>query len=116
VTPGTHKASLTGIGDYSGTVVAKVTVSVTALSTDDVTGIESSYNYTGFPITITPSILIGKSELVAGTDYLVTYTDAAGGAIIVYGNNFPDALAGAALCGSKSSALLLVDDNEGSKA
>lgn len=67
---GVAVVTVTGIGNYSGTITGKFTI--TAKDIADLTGIidsESNLTYTGEEVT--PAVLI--SELKEGTDYTVSY-------------------------------------------
>ncbi len=72
---GTATVTITGTGNYTGTITKTFEISTAEIHDSDVTGIDSSYTYTGSAITPVPSINIGGRDLIAGTDYLISYTD-----------------------------------------
>ena len=72
---GTATVTITGTGNYTGTVTKTFEISTAEIHDSDVTGIESTYTYTGRAITPVPTINIGGRNLVPGTDYLISYTD-----------------------------------------
>ena len=72
---GTATVTITGIGNYTGTITKTFEISTAEIHDSDVTGLEDSYVYTGDAITPVPVIHIGTRDLIAGTDYVITYSD-----------------------------------------
>ena len=70
--------TVTGQGTYAG-MTGTATFAINPKPIDDssitVTGISSSYDYTGSPIQPAVTVLDGGKTLVAGTDYYVTYSE-----------------------------------------
>ena len=66
--------TITGKGDYSGTIEKKFNITAKALTANMVQPI-ASQPYTGSAIEPTVTVNVGKKTLTAGTDYTVTYKD-----------------------------------------
>lgn len=63
----------------SGSKTATFTVTVTNnINFAEVSGVEASYDYTGYAINPVPQVSYNGLSLVQGVDYTLTYTDAAG--------------------------------------
>ena len=69
----TGTVTITGKGNYSGTIKKSFTITAKSLDGSTVSGISSSYTYTGSAIKPSVSVAIGGKTLVNGTDYTVTY-------------------------------------------
>ncbi len=72
---GTATVTITGKGNYGGTLTKTFTISKASISGATVTGI-SNQVYTGSAITFNGIVVkVGGRTLVAGTDYTVSYAD-----------------------------------------
>lgn len=71
---GTATVTITGMGNYTGTVTATFQINAASITTATVTGL-SAKTYTGKAITQTPTVKIGTTTLKANTDYTVSYTN-----------------------------------------
>lgn len=74
VKKGTAKLTVTGKGNYSGSVTRSFTIVAANLSKTRLSGVKTSYTYTGKNITPTATVTYGSKKLVKNTDYTVTYT------------------------------------------
>lgn len=72
---GTGVVTIKGIGEYAGTITAQFVITPRDMDDLTVTGIISEATYTGSEITIEPVVKYGDTELIAGTDYVITYSD-----------------------------------------
>ena len=70
---GTASITLQGIGNYTGTKYLSFQITGGAFDSAAVTGIASSYEYTGSAIAPVPTVKIGSTTLASGTDYTVSY-------------------------------------------
>ncbi len=70
---GTASITLQGIGNYTGTKYLSFQITGGAFDSAAVTGISSSYEYTGSAIAPVPTVKIGSTTLASGTDYTVSY-------------------------------------------
>lgn len=70
---GTASITLQGIGNYTGTKYLSFQITGGAFDSASVTGIGSSYEYTGSAIAPVPTVKIGNTTLASGTDYTVSY-------------------------------------------
>ena len=70
---GTAKVTVTGKGNYSGTVTKTFTIKAKAIKTAKLSGVSASYKYTGKAQTPTVTVKDGTKTLKKGTDYTVTY-------------------------------------------
>ena len=70
---GTASITLQGIGNYTGTKYLSFQITGGAFDSASVTGIGSSYEYTGSAIAPVPTVKIGSTTLASGTDYTVSY-------------------------------------------
>ncbi len=75
VDAGTGRITITGIGDYSGTLYENFTILPAEISGGDISDIESAYLYTGSQITPQPTVKVGTNTLVEGSDYTLSYGD-----------------------------------------
>ena len=73
---GTATITITGMNNYNGSSNYK-TYKITAapISGAAVSGINSSYSYTGSELKPTPTVTLSGKTLTAGTDYTVAYTN-----------------------------------------
>lgn len=71
---GTAKATITGIGNYSGTVEKTFSINAKALTAANVSDI-AVQTYTGSAITPEITVTDGENTLTLGTDYTVSYSD-----------------------------------------
>ena len=71
---GTATVTLTGKGNYAGSVEIKFNITAKAL-TDSMVQPIAAQTYTGSAIEPTVTVNVGKKTLTAGTDYTVTYED-----------------------------------------
>ena len=71
---GTATVTLTGKGNYAGSVEIKFNITAKAL-TDSMVQPIASQTYTGSAIEPTVTVNVGEKTLTAGTDYTVTYKD-----------------------------------------
>ena len=69
---GSHKLTITGAGNYTGTVELEYNITAKAI-TPTVEGVNASYTYTGKAIQPTVTVKDGNTVLAAGTDCDVTY-------------------------------------------
>ena len=69
---GTATATLTGRKPFEGTKTVKFSILPASICEATVQGV-TSRNYTGSEITQTPVVSMGKTKLIAGTDYEITY-------------------------------------------
>lgn len=69
----TAKVTITGKGNYTGTINKTFTIKAKALSKTTLSGVSASYKYTGKNITPTVTLKDGTKKLVKNTDYTVTY-------------------------------------------
>lgn len=74
---GQATVTVTGQGNYQGTVSGKFTISRKSLADTDITisGLPESVTYTGKAIEPQFTVTFGDIALVKGTDYTVTYSD-----------------------------------------
>lgn len=72
---GTATLTVTGTGNYTGSVSTTFDIIEADLSTATIEGIDASYTYTGVAITPAPVVKFGTLTLVKDTDYTVTYSD-----------------------------------------
>ena len=70
---GTASITIQGMGNYLGTKYLSFQITGGAFDSASVTGIGSSYEYTGSAIAPVPTVKIGNTTLASGTDYTVTY-------------------------------------------
>ncbi len=70
---GEATATITGIGNYTGTIETKFRIHGN-MNMVDVAPIPTQ-DYTGSPVTPVPQVSIGGKALVEGTDYEITYSD-----------------------------------------
>ena len=69
---GSASLTITGLGDYVDSVTADFTINPASISGADVTGLASK-TYTGKALTQSPTVKIGSTTLVSGTDYSISY-------------------------------------------
>ena len=69
---GTAKVTVTGKGNYTGTVTKTFKI-LKSIKSAKVSGVSASYKYTGKNLTPTVTVKDGKTTLKKGTDYTVTY-------------------------------------------
>lgn len=74
INAGTATVTVKGKGKYTGTFKKNFTISAKSLSSATVTIPNTSYAYTGKAIAPTPSVKVGSTALVKGTDYTVSYS------------------------------------------
>ena len=81
---GTATLTITGKGNYSGSISNQFTISPADISNATVTGIEDK-SYTSVAITQAPTVIFNGKTLVDGTDYTVSYKNnvAAGTATVI---------------------------------
>ena len=72
---GTASVTVTGKGNYKGTVTKTFQITPKTLTADMVSGVSESYIYTGSAIEPAITAKDGIKILVSGTDYTVTYKD-----------------------------------------
>ena len=72
---GTGTATITGIGNYSGTASVEFAIEAADLSGAVVSTESDSYDYTGEAIEATVTVSLNGEELVEGVDYTVAYGD-----------------------------------------
>lgn len=70
---GTASITIQGMGNYLGTKYLSFQITGGAFDSASVTGIGSSYEYTGSAIAPVPTVKIGSTTLASGTDYTVSY-------------------------------------------
>ncbi len=77
VNAGSHNVTCTGKGNYTGTVSKYCQISTVSLSSANISGYQSTYQYTGSAIrpTVSVKIMLNGStrSLISGTDYNVSY-------------------------------------------
>lgn len=73
VNAGTATVIIKGMGNYGGTVEEKFRISPRNFTKTAVSGINTSYKYTGKKLTPTVTVKYGSDLLVKDTDYTVTY-------------------------------------------
>ncbi|MCR5691052.1 MAG: hypothetical protein K6G62_02430, partial [Eubacterium sp.] len=73
VKAGTGKITIQGMGNYEGTATKTFDIEARSLTAGLVTGLKTSYAYTGKKIKPGLSVSLGGSVLKKGTDYKVTY-------------------------------------------
>ena len=73
--PGTAEVTVEGLGNYCGTVMRtfKIVKTPKDFTKAEVSGIKTSYEYTGKSITPVPVVKYENKTLTAGTDYKVSY-------------------------------------------
>lgn len=69
---GTATVTISGIGNYSGTVSASFEIEPASIASATVSGL-SDKTFTGSEITQDPVVKLGSTTLEAGTDYTVSY-------------------------------------------
>lgn len=74
-TAGVYKMTVTGNGNYTGTVEREFTLEQVDLSGIKITGISSTYTYTGSAIEPKPTVTMDGQKLTEGTDYTISYED-----------------------------------------
>ena len=72
-TAGIYRMTVTGKGNYTGTIEKTFRVEQSAADTLVVKEISSNYTYTGEAIEPKPTVMIGDAELKEGVDYTLTY-------------------------------------------
>lgn len=72
-TAGVYRMTVTGNGNYTGTVEREFTLEQVDLSGIEITGISSTYTYTGSAIEPKPTVTMDGQKLTAGTDYTISY-------------------------------------------
>lgn len=70
---GTATAKITGKGNYTGTITKTYTIRPRNISANTVSGLKTSYIYTGKSITPSPTMTYGTTKLVKNTDYTISY-------------------------------------------
>ena len=70
---GTATLTITGCGNFSGTVTKTFEIVPADISTAEIAGVNESYNFTGSAITPEPAVTFNGATLVFGTDFTVTY-------------------------------------------
>lgn len=79
VNAGTAKVTVTGKGNYKGTVTKEFTIKKQDISKAKINGLEKSYEYTGKQITPVPtSVTLDGNTLYAGKDYDIEYGENTG--------------------------------------
>ena len=71
---GTATVTITGMGNYTGTVSKNFTISAASIANATVTGI-SNKTYTGSALTQNPAVKVGDRTLTKGTDYTLSFAD-----------------------------------------
>ena len=71
---GTATVTITGKGNYTGTVSKNFTISAASIANATVTGI-SNKTYTGSALTQNPAVKVGDRTLTKGTDYTLSFAD-----------------------------------------
>jgi len=83
---GEYTITMSGMGDYTGNRVEKVTISPASMNDVIVTGVNTAYPYTGSQITPTPTVSLGSVALTSN-DFAVSYGEnmnaATGGSVIL---------------------------------
>ncbi|MDE7083175.1 MAG: hypothetical protein K2O89_05680, partial [Clostridia bacterium] len=74
VNKGTATVTITGIGNYTGTVVTTFVIGEGDINDATVSGIDATYGYTGSAIVPEPMVIYNSILLDEGTDYTVTYS------------------------------------------
>ncbi|MCQ2528011.1 MAG: DUF4214 domain-containing protein [Saccharofermentans sp.] len=74
INAGTATITITGNGNYKGTVTKTFTINAASISGATVNGL-STQTYTGSAFTPTVSVVLGGKTLVLNTDYTVTYSN-----------------------------------------
>ena len=69
---GSAKMTIRGIGNYTGMLVKNFTIQRKSLASAKVSGLKSSYSYTGKKITPAMTVKLGERVLVKNKDYKVT--------------------------------------------
>ncbi|MDE7168141.1 MAG: hypothetical protein K2O28_04755 [Clostridia bacterium] len=72
---GTATVTITGIGNYTGTITETFEIEQADVTKATVTGIDSSYTYTGADIEPTVTVTLNGVTLTLNTDYTVAYSD-----------------------------------------
>ena len=72
---GTAAVTITGKGNYNGTLKTTFTIKTKSISTAKVTFASSSVIYTGKALTVKPTVKDGTKTLSASSDYTVTYSN-----------------------------------------
>lgn len=72
-TAGTYVMTVTGKGNYTGTLEKNYKVEQAAADNLEVKDISSSYTYNGKAIEPKPTVMLGKDKLKEGEDYTLTY-------------------------------------------
>ena len=72
---GTGKVTITGTGNYTGSVTKNFTINAKSISNATVTLSQSSYTYDGNEKKPTVTVKDGTKTLTSGTDYSVAYTN-----------------------------------------
>lgn len=75
INPGIAKVTITGKGNYTGTKSASFFIDRISLEAAVISGINEQYDYTGSTITPQFRVMLGDTELTAGTDYTSEITD-----------------------------------------
>ena len=77
--PGTYDAELRGMGKYHGSLPVKITLSEKCdLASAEVNFYQTSYQWTGSPIDVNPSVYAGYIRLEKDKDYELIFFDANG--------------------------------------
>ena len=71
---GTATVTITGKGNYTGTMTRWFTILANELTSECVGLASKSFYYTGSAITPTPQVIYGTDWLISGTDYKVSYS------------------------------------------
>lgn len=72
---GTATVTITGIGNFSGTITKTFEIVQADISTAEISGVDASYDFTGSAITPEPAVTFNGVTLVKDTDYTVSYAD-----------------------------------------
>ena len=72
---GTATVTITGKGNYTGTVTKTFKITALSISGATVTGINTSYAYTGKALTPVPTVTLNSKKLISGTDYTIAYSN-----------------------------------------
>ena len=94
INAGTAEVTVTGKGNYTGTVKKTFEIQPKDISDMTLSGIEEAYEYTGKPITPGVTLSDGSRILHEGIDYTVSYADNVGEEI--KGTYGPDGVTGTA--------------------
>ena len=70
---GKATVTITGKGNYTGTITKTYTIAARKISTTKLSGVSASYKYTGKALTPAVTVKYGTKKLVKGTDYTVSY-------------------------------------------